>query len=118
MTGADGHGLTSAASEAVVTHDDIAPSLVFTAPAQGATIHEPVTVTAQAADGGSQVMTVALSVGSSQLAASVSPALPAGSATASAVWDATSLADGAYTLVAVATDQAGNSTTVSRPCRG
>ena len=114
VTGADGNGLTSAVSEALVTHDDIAPSLVFTAPAPGATIREPVTVTARATDGGSQVMTVALSVGSSQLAATVRPALPAGSATASAVWDATSLADGAYTLVGIATDQAGNSTTVSR----
>jgi sugar lactone lactonase YvrE len=114
VTGADGNGLTSAVSEAVVTHDNMAPTLVFTAPAQGATIREPVTVTTQATDGGSQVMTMALSVGSSQLAATVSPALPAGSATASGVWDATSLADGTYTLVAVATDQAGNSTTVSR----
>ena len=113
-TGADGNGLTSAVSEAVVTHDNIAPSLVFTAPAQGATIREPVTVSARATDGGSQVMTVVLSVGSSRLAATVSPVLPAGSATASAVWDATSVADGAYTLVAVATDQAGNSTMVSQ----
>jgi sugar lactone lactonase YvrE len=114
VTGADGKGLTSAVSESVVTHDTVAPSLVFTAPAQGATIREPVTVTVQATDGGSQVMTVALRVGSSPLAATVSPTLPAGYATASAVWDASSLADGAHTLVAVATDQAGNSTTVSR----
>jgi sugar lactone lactonase YvrE len=113
-TGANGNGLTSAVSEAIVAHDDIAPSLMFTVPAQGTTIHEPVTVTAQATDGGSQVATVALGVGGSPLAATVSPALPASSATASAVWEATSLADGVYTLVAVATDQAGNSTTVSR----
>ena len=113
-TGADGNGLTSAVSEAVITHDDIAPSLVFTAPAQGDTIREPVTVIAQATDGGSQLMALAVRVGSSPLMAAVSPALPAGSATVSAVWDATSLADGAYTLVGVATDEAGNSTTVSR----
>jgi hypothetical protein len=114
VTGADGNGLTSSVSEAIVVHDDIAPSLVFTAPAQGATIGEPVTVTARATDGGSQVMTVALGVDGASLPATVSPALPAGSATASAMWDATLFAGGAHTLVAVATDQAGNSTTVSR----
>src|SRR5262245_23492465 len=113
-TGSAGRGLTSALAEGLVTHDDIPPSLAFLTPAAGATLHEPVTVQAQASDGGSRVVAMALSVDGAALVVTASPALPAGSSTASAVWDVSKATDGAHSLVAVATDEAGNVTTVSR----
>jgi len=113
-TAAGGRGLTSALTEAVVVHDDVAPSLVFTSPAEGATLREPVRLEARASDAGSRVVAMAFSVGATPLATTTTPALPAAAATASASWDTTRVTGGAYTLIAVATDEAGNVASVSR----
>ena len=48
------------------------------------------------------------------LTATVTPALPAASATATSIWDTTTLADGSHTLGATATDVAGTPATTTR----
>lgn len=109
-----GDGLTSAPAEAAVVHDSIPPALSFQAPPAGAYVRLGVSVQAQATDGGSGVASLGLSVDGQALPSTVVPVLPAASATASATWLTTAVADGSHTLGVVATDRAGNVATATR----
>ena len=109
-----GQGLSSRPAEVVVVHDGLAPMLGFQAPPAGAHVRGDVGVQAQASDLGSGLADLALTVDGQTLAAAITPALPAEVATATATWATTLLADGAHTLGAVATDQAGNTATTTR----
>ena len=109
-----GQGLTSRPAEVLILHDDLAPTLGFQAPPAGAHVRGEVSVQAQASDLGSGLATLALTVDGQTLAASITPELPAEAATATATWTTIVLADGAYTLGATATDQAGNTATTTR----
>src|SRR3989338_8916457 len=101
-------GRTPRPAEVLIVHDALAPTLGFQAPPAGAHVRGEVSVQAQAADAGAGVATLALTVDGQTLAAAITPALPAEAATATATWTTTGLADGAQTLGATATDQAGN----------
>lgn len=109
-----GDGLTSAPTEARVTHDDVAPSLTFLTPPAGAFVRGTVPVQAGAGDGGSQVATLVLSAGTRQLGGAVTPQPPAPSTTITATWETSSVPDGTQALAATATDRAGNSAAISR----
>ncbi|PYN96665.1 MAG: hypothetical protein DMD91_20655 [Candidatus Rokuibacteriota bacterium] len=104
-----GDGLTSAAAESTIVHDNVAPSLVFQAPPAGAYVRQSVSVQAQATDSGSGVSTLTLTVDGHSLAPTLAPAPPAPSVTAVAIWNTTTFADGTHTLAAAASDRAGNS---------
>ncbi len=109
-----GDGLTSAPATATVTHDSAPPGLALTDPPAGTFVRQTVSVQAQASDGGSQVASLTLSAAGQALLPTLMPAPPAGSVTASASWNTGTAGDGPQTLVATATDRAGNPTTVSR----
>ncbi|HBH04646.1 MAG TPA: hypothetical protein DDZ42_22490, partial [Candidatus Rokubacteria bacterium] len=113
-TSRSGRGLTSRPAEVLIVHDGLAPTLGFQAPPAGAHVRGDVSVQAQAADAGAGVATLTLTVDGQTLAAAITPALPAEAATATATWTTTGLADGAHTLGATATDQAGNTATTTR----
>jgi RHS repeat-associated protein len=102
-----GDGLTSPPAEGTITHDATAPVVSFQAPAANAFVRRTVTVQAQATDPGAGVASLTLSAGPQPLSATLSPTPPAISVTATASWDTTPFADGAHTLTATATDQAG-----------
>ncbi|MGH2626182.1 MAG: Ig-like domain-containing protein, partial [Anaerolineales bacterium] len=103
-----GDGLTSPAATPTVTHDDLAPALAFQTPLAGAHVRGLVPVQVRASDAGSEVASLALTVDVQPLGAALAPAPPAPSVTATATWTTTSLSDGAHTLGAAASDQAGN----------
>jgi hypothetical protein len=107
-------GLTSAATEATVTHDDIAPALTFQAPPEGTHVRQLVAIQAEASDDGSGIAQLILSAGMQPLTATFVPPPPAGTVTASATWDTTKFGAGAVGLTATATDQAGNTATLTR----
>ena len=109
-----GQGLTSRGAEVLIVHDDLAPTLGFQAPPAGAHVRGEVSVQAQAADSGTGLQSLALTVDGQTLTATITPALPAEAATATATWTTTPMADGAYTLGATATDRAGNTATTTR----
>ena len=109
-----GRGLTSRGAEVAIVHDGLAPTLGFQAPPAGAHVRGDVGVQAQAADAGTGIQSLALTVDGQTLAAVIAPPLPAPSATATATWTTTGLTDGAHTLGVVATDQAGNTATTTR----
>src|SRR5207247_416397 len=71
-----GDGLTSAAAESTIVHDNVAPSLVFQAPPAGAYVRQSVSVQAQATDSGSGVSTLTLTVDGHSLAPTLAPAPP------------------------------------------
>jgi RHS repeat-associated protein len=108
------NGLTSAPREATIVHDGQAPALTFQAPPANAYVRLSVNVEAQASDGSSSVNSLALTVDGTTLSTTVTPSLPAPSATATATWLTTSVPDGTHTLGATATDRAGNSASISR----
>jgi sugar lactone lactonase YvrE len=112
-TGASGHGLSSAPAEAAIIHDDVVPALAFLLPA-GGFLRQTVTVQARATDAGSGVAALAFAAGNQPLVAASAPPAPAPSVTAAAAWSTAALPDGAHTLVATATDRAGNAATVTR----
>jgi RHS repeat-associated protein len=109
-----GDGLTSVPATATIRADGEAPTLVFRAPAAGAHVRQGVTVEVQASDSGSQVASLALTVDGQPLSAALVPAPPAETVTATATWQTTSVADGAHTLGATASDGAGNAGSASR----
>jgi RHS repeat-associated protein len=109
-----GDGLTSAPATATISPDGAAPTLVFRAPAAGAHVRQAVPVEVQASDSGSQVASLALTVDGQPLPAALAPAPPAETVTATATWQTTTLADGAHTLGATASDRAGNVASASR----
>jgi len=108
-----GDGLASPPAEATVVHDSIPPARSFQAPA-GAHVRLIVSVQAQASDGGSGVATLGLTLDGQALPSTVAPLLPAASATASAAWQTTAVADGSHTLGVAATDRAGNTAFAAR----
>ena len=108
-----GRGLTSGSADAVVIHDGIAPTLTFRAPGSGH-VRGRIEIQVQAADTGSAVQALTLTVGGQALPTTVAPALPAASAMLVGAWDTTSVADGSHTLRASATDRAGNATASTR----
>ena len=104
-----GDGLTSAPAQASITHDGQPPTINFVTPAGNAFVRQTVTVQAQASGGvGSLVTSFTLSGGGQLLTATLIPAPPAVSITATASWNTSGIADGAQMLTATATDQAGN----------
>jgi sugar lactone lactonase YvrE len=109
-----GEGLTSPAAEAAITHDGSGPTLAFLSPAAGAFVRGVVTVRAQGSDTGSGLGTLTLARGTQPLTASVAPALPAATATATASWETSALPDGTHMLVATAADRSGNAATAQR----
>jgi hypothetical protein len=103
----DAAGNTGPASNeatATVTADTTAPTVSLTAPANGATVSGAVTVSASASDNvgiaGVQFKRGTTNIGSEDTSSPYSVS-----------WDTTALANGSYTLTAVARDAAGNSTT-------
>jgi sugar lactone lactonase YvrE len=110
-----GDGLTSAAAQASVGHDNQPPTINFVTPLANAFVRQTVTVQAQASGaGGSAVASLALSAGDQPLAVTLSPAPPAPSVMATASWNTSDNPDGARTLTAAATDQAGNTAAATR----
>ncbi len=94
--------------------DTQAPAVTFLNPPASAVVRGTVTVQAQATDAGSGVASLSLSADSQPLTATLSPTPPAPSVTATASWNTLTVADGAHTLAAAATDQAGNSGSATR----
>jgi sugar lactone lactonase YvrE len=113
-TAAHGNGLTSPPAEARIVHDASAPGLVVQAPPGGAFVRGTVAIRADAADTASGVAMLSLSISGQALSATVIPALPASAATASAIWNTTTVADGIQTLTASASDRAGNVAAMTR----
>lgn len=109
-----GAGLTSAAAEATVVHDGLAPEVTIDAPPPGTHVRGTVAVAVTATDAASQVASVALTVDAQPLGSTTTPVPPASPVTASATWDTATSGDGAHTLAATATDRAGNTTTAIR----
>jgi len=110
-----GNGLTSAPAQASVAHDNQPPTINFVTPLANAFVRQTVTVQAQASGGGgSAVTSLVVSAGDQPLTVTLSPEPPASSITATATWNTSALADGAQTLTATATDQAGNTAAATR----
>jgi len=109
-----GQGLTSKPADVSVVHDSIQPGLSFQAPPAGAYVRGSVNVQAKATDVGTGVRTFALTLDGQMLSATITPDLPAATATATGTWSSLSVADGAHTLGATATDRATNTTTTTR----
>lgn len=80
---------------------DASPSVSITSPADSSTVDGEVTVSAEASDD-VEVSSVVLAVDGTELAIA-----PDGSGGWSALWDTTTVADGAHSISAVATDSAG-----------
>lgn len=110
-----GNGLTSAPAQASIAHDNQPPTINFVTPLANAFVRQTVTVQAQAVGGGgSAVTSLVVSAGGQPLTVTLSPAPPAPSVTATASWNTSGIADGAQTLTATATDQAGNTAAATR----
>jgi len=110
-----GDGLTSAPAQVSVAHDDQPPAVGFVTPSAYASVRQTVSVQAQAVGGGGSPVTgIVLSAGGQSLTATLSPAPPAPSVTATAAWNTSGMGDGAQALNATATDQAGNSAEATR----
>ena len=103
-----GDGLASAAATAHITHDDRAPGVGFSAPPAGAHVRGLLSVSGGARDDGSGVASLMLSAAGRALSATLDRVPPAPTVMASAVWDTTTIVDGAQTLSVKATDAAGN----------
>ena len=112
--GAGSHSLTAVARDAagnittsaaaVVTVDNLGPTVALTAPQNGATVNGTVTVTATAADSGS-VAGVQFKLDGANLGAEDT------AAPYSTSWNTTAASSGSHSLTAVARDSAGNITT-------
>lgn len=104
----DGAGNTSTATRSVsvsnVAADSTPPSVAITAPAGGSTVSGNVTVTGTAGDAGGLVKVEVAVDGGPYATAS-------GTSSWSWGWSTTSLANGSHSLVARATDAAGNTAT-------
>jgi Bacterial Ig domain/NHL repeat len=110
-----GDGLTSAPAQASIRHDNQPPSISFVTPLANASVRQTVSVQAQASGGGGSALTsLVVRAGGQALTVILSPAPPAPSITATASWNTSNISDGAQTLTATATDQAGNSATATR----
>lgn len=110
-----GNGLTSAPAQASIAHDNQPPAINFVTPLANALVGQTVTVQAQASGGGgSAVTSLVVSAGGQPLTVTLSPAPPAPSVTATANWNTSGIPDGAQTLTATATDQAGNTAAATR----
>ncbi len=88
--------------------DATPPAVAFLAPAVNAHLRGSVSVQARATDAAGRVTGVALRAGNLSLAATLDPAPPAPTVTASAAWGTGASPDGVQTLTASATDQAQN----------
>jgi hypothetical protein len=111
-----GDGLTSAPAQASITHDSQPPAINFVTPPANAFLRQTAAVQAEASGGaGSPIVAFTLSAGAQALTTTLSPAPPASVITASTSWNTTGGPEGAQTLIAKATDQAGNTATATRP---
>jgi len=110
-----GNGLTGAAAQASVTHDNQPPSVSFLTPPANAYLSQTVTVQGHAAGGGgSPVASLAVSAGGHALTPILNPVPPAPTVTGTANWNTRAVPDGAQALTATASDQAGNSAVATR----
>jgi hypothetical protein len=110
-----GDGLTSAPVQVSITHDSQPPAINFVTPQGNAFLRQTVSVQAQANGGAGSLLTgFTLSAGAQALTTTLSPAPPAPAITASASWNTTGGPEGVQTLIAKATDQAGNLATATR----
>jgi hypothetical protein len=90
------------------------PAVVFLAPGVNAHLRGIVPVQARATDSGRAVTGLTIRAGSQALTASLEPAPPAASITATASWNTSTVADGVQTLTVAATDQWRNAATTDR----
>ena len=97
----------------LVVSDTQAPTVSFLQPAASAFVRQSVTVQAQATDN-TAVASLAITIDNQSLSATLSPAPPATSVTATGTLNTTPLADGTHTLTATATDRASNSASATR----
>ena len=93
--------------------DVSAPQVIIQSPAPGTHVRQTITVSALATDNVA-VTAITLSASDQNFVFSVSPSLPAITASASALWDTTTVSDGPSTITATATDGSGNSASASR----
>jgi RHS repeat-associated protein len=96
--------------------DETAPLVTILAPPADSYVRLQVPVAAQATDAGSGVATFTLRIGTQALTTTLTPSIPpaAPSVSASAVWNTTAFADGAYTLTAETEDAAGHPASTTR----
>jgi sugar lactone lactonase YvrE len=109
-----GLGLASRVAAVTIVHDSAAPMLAFQAPPAGAFVRGSALVQARASDTRTSLQNLGVTVNGQPLAATIVPALPAASATATATWATTAAPDGTHTLGAATTDQAGNTASATR----
>ncbi len=102
------------AIEHAVPADTLAPTVTFLIPPPGALVRGEVAIVAEGADAGSGVASLTLQADRQPVPAALSPLPPAPVLRASGVWPTTGVPDGAHTLTAVATDQAGTPASATR----
>ncbi|HSE03841.1 MAG TPA: right-handed parallel beta-helix repeat-containing protein [Methylomirabilota bacterium] len=90
------------------------PTVIFQGPPANAHVHGTVTVQARATDSGGAITALGLRVASQELAVALEPSPPASSITATAVWNTSTVPDGAHTLTATAIDQGTSVGTAAR----
>lgn len=100
---------------AVEARRDARPPVVgFQIPAANAYVRGAVNVRAQATDDEGSVSSLTVRADGALLTVSLDPSPPASPVTGSASWDTGTVADGAHTLTAAATDQTGNTASATR----
>jgi RHS repeat-associated protein len=111
--GRGGDGLTSRAVEATIVHDSVAPTIDWPSPVTGTAAGVAVAIRFRAADAGSGVSSIMVTVDGRPLSVTSTPSLPARLVTATAEWDDTHVTDGVHTVTVIASDRAGNTTSLS-----
>jgi len=93
--------------------DIIPPQLDIVSPDAGAYVRDTITVSAQATDNVA-VTSITLNAGGQSLPLTISPPLPTLSATASGLWNTTSVGDGNVSISASAVDSSSNTGSATR----
>ena len=102
-----GHTANSSAVSVTVSNTPPPPVVSIASPTNGATVSGSVTVSANATDNGGQITQVQFQLDGNNLGAAVTQS------PYEMTWDTTAVANGSHTLTAVATNNAGESTTSS-----
>lgn len=106
-TAVEGRGLTSAATAAAVTHDDVLPNVFVLEPLAAVQVRHPVVLRARGEDDASGVAAVSFLLDDVLLDRVANPE-PPDPLVASAVLQQDGLAEGLHRLVTMAVDRAGN----------
>jgi sugar lactone lactonase YvrE len=112
--GRGGDGLASRAVEATIVHDDVAPTVDWPSPVSGTAAAVGVAIRLRAVDAGSGVASITVTVDGRPISVTSTPSLPARSVTAAAEWDGAHVTDGTHTVTVIASDRAGNTTSLPR----